>query len=129
MDEICEALCRKIISACNGQYGVFYEDELMEAIPDEENKTRETLEAALKTLVNGGYIDVKYARGSAFCLAGIRQYVAEQPVAEVETVQKGESAQEGDRARSFKSYIFYFAAAFAGSFVGGILGGLIASAF
>ncbi len=75
MEEICGALSNKLSEAA-GVYAVFYEDELLDVLP-EDARNRETLEAALKKLNNGGYIDVKYARGSAFCLSYLRPFEAE----------------------------------------------------
>jgi hypothetical protein len=74
MDEICEAIAAKIYNDTKGGYSIFYEDELFDEMPEGSDKNRETLEAALKRLVNGGFIDVKYARGNAFCVAGLKPY-------------------------------------------------------
>lgn len=120
MDEICEALTNKICSMAGNGYGIFYEDELLDAFPGDENKDRETLEAALKKLVKGGYIDVKYARGSAFCLLGIKKFEAPKELPEeIET----EAAVEANYDK--KLWAANFVAAFLGGAVGSIICGLI----
>lgn len=57
-----------------GGYKIIFEDEMLEAFP-EDFRTRETLEAALKKLSQDGCVDVKYVRGDAFCLAFLKDYL------------------------------------------------------
>lgn len=57
-----------------GGYKIIFEDEMLEAFP-EDYRTRETLEAALKKLSQDGCVDVKYVRGDAFCLAFLKDYL------------------------------------------------------
>lgn len=118
MEEICNALSAKLGESGTGVYTVFYEDELLDALP-EDVRNRDTLEAALKKLNNGGYIDVRYARGSAFCLSFIRPYVREKPEEKVETVQP---EQEEQPLPSFpkRAYLLLTLC----SFFGGLAGGL-----
>lgn len=97
---------------------MFYEDELLDVIPDDE-RTRETLEAALKKLVKCGCLDVKYAKGSAFCMAGLKQY--EPPTQEPAAPTPTRSERESDT----KFYITAFLLAFAGGALGSFLCGLI----
>ncbi len=78
VEELCRSICNKIFSSTREGYGIFYEDELLDILP-EENRTRETLEAVLKQLVNDGYAEVKYAKGNAFCIMGLKQYEEPEP--------------------------------------------------
>lgn len=118
MDEICTALSNKIYSCTREGYGIFYEDELMELLPDGE-RTRETLEAALKKLVKGGYLDVKYAKGSAFCMAGVKLY--EPPPEELTAPVPAACTPVADR----RAYLVAFAVSFLGGALGSFLCGLI----
>lgn len=115
MDEICTALSNKIYSCTREGYGIFYEDELLDALP-EGDRTRETLEAALKKLVNGGYLDVKYAKGSAFCMSGLKPYEAlpEEIAPSRPAVEATPDLSKG-----------LFALAFIISFLGGALGSFL----
>ncbi len=117
VEELCRLICNKIYSSTREGYGIFYEDEFLDILP-EENRTRETLEAALKQLVNGGYIEVKYAKGNAFCILGLNNY--EEPK-EVLPPVAVESAPKPHK----KFLAWIFAAAFAGGALGGIVTGLI----
>ena len=121
MEEICNALSAKLSEAGTGVFAVFYEDELLDALP-ETDRSRETLEAALKKLNNGGYIDVRYARGSAFCLSFIRPYVWEKPEEEMETVQP--EPQEIIIPKTPKKAYLLLGLC---SFLGGLVGGLCAA--
>ena len=121
MEEICNALSAKLSEIGTGVFAVFYEDELLDALP-ETDRSRDTLEAALKKLNNGGYIDVRYARGSAFCLSFIRPYVLEKPQEEkAETVQP--ETQEISSPATFKKAYLLLGLC---SFLGGLVGGLCA---
>ena len=75
MEEICTKLSAILCDAGMGGYKIFYEEELIDCLPD-NMRNRDTLEAALKNLNGGGYIDVKYARGSTFCIACLKKYEA-----------------------------------------------------
>jgi len=77
MDDICLALFNVLNEETKGGCGVFYEDELLEAIPA-DLRTRETLEASLKRLHGEGCIEVKYARGEAFCIEVKRQFMPQK---------------------------------------------------
>jgi len=118
MEEICNALSAKISETGTGVYAVFYEDELLDALP-EDARNRETLEAALKKLNKEGYIDVRYARGSAFCLSSVRPYVYEKPSEKVEA-DEIEQTQPHSPCRTKKTYLFIGLC----SFLGGLAGGL-----
>lgn len=119
MDEICEALSARIYSASNGGYSVFYEDELLEIFPSEDERNRETLEAALKKLIKCGCIDVKYAKNSAFCIAGYKKFSPPAPV----PVQ--EQPQDEERPDLKRIYLLSLVCGFAGSAVGAMIAGLI----
>lgn len=126
MDEIYRALCEKFAEADIGRYTVFYEDELLEVFPENE-RTRDALEAALTRLTNEGCIDVRYARGPAFCLAYLKPFTPPQDESDSaeEVTIKAEEARIADRKLTLK----VFAAAFFGSALGGgifaLIGGLI----
>jgi hypothetical protein len=115
MDEICEALATKIYTSSRGGYAIFYEDELFDEMPKAEDKTRETLEAALKKLSSGGFIEIKYARGNAFCMAGIKPYEKPEPEATTQIV-KGYEGVNHKKVLLYSSF---------GALVGGVLGGVI----
>lgn len=126
MDEIYRALCEKFAEADIGRYTVFYEDELLEVFPENE-RTRDALEAALTRLTNEGCIDVRYARGPAFCLAYLKPFTPPQDESDSaeEVTIKAEEARMADRKLTLK----VFAAAFFGGALGGgifaLIGGLI----
>ena len=126
MDEIYSALCEKFAEADIGRYTVFYEDELLEVFPENE-RTRDALEAALTRLTNEGCIDVRYARGPAFCLAYLKPFTPPQDESDSaeEVTIKAEEARIADRKLTLK----VFAAAFFGGALGGgifaLIGGLI----
>ena len=118
MEEICNALSAKLSEAGTGVYAVFYEDELLDALP-ENSRNRDTLEAAMNKLNNGGYIDVRYARGSAFCLSFLKPFVWSKPEEKVEEKQPV-AAEKISAVVSKRAYI----AVALCSFFGGLIGGL-----
>lgn len=126
MDEIYRALCEKFAEADIGRYTVFYEDELLEVFPENE-RTRDALEAAMTRLTNEGCIDVRYARGPAFCLAYLKPFTPPQDESDSaeEVTIKAEEARIADRKLTLK----VFAAAFFGGALGGgifaLIGGLV----
>lgn len=123
MDEIYCTLCDKFAEVSSGKYCVFYEDELLEVFPEDE-RNRDALEAALTRLSSEGCIDVKYARGSAFCLAYLKRFVPAEP----EEVAP-ETPSPVCTARPRALFLAVFAAAFLGGALGGgifaFIGGLI----
>lgn len=58
-------------------YKIFYGEELLQSLPQEARNAK-TLEGALQLLADGGYIDVKYARGDTFCIAALKEYCTPQ---------------------------------------------------
>jgi hypothetical protein len=120
MDEICEALANKIYAASCGAYAIFYEDELFEAFPDPDKKSRENLETALSTLSKLGYIDVKYAKGYAFCIAGLKR-------CETSAVNKITESQNKLPDNKYKLCLCLFLSALSGGLLGGLFGGLFAA--
>ena len=118
MEEICNALSAKLSEAGTGVFAVFYEDELLDVLP-ENDRSRDTLEAALKKLNNGGFIDVRYAKGSAFCLSYIRPYVLKKPEQEAEIIQP-ETQEISAPATPKKAYFLLGLCSFLGGLVGGL---------
>ena len=118
MEEICNALSAKLSEAGTGVFAVFYEDELLDALP-ENDRSRDTLEAALKKLNNGVYIDVRYAKGSAFCLSFIRPYVLKKPEEKDEIIQS-ETQEVTVPATPKKEYLLLGLCSFLGGLVGGL---------
>lgn len=124
MEEICTKLSASLCEAGMGGYKIFYEEELSECLP-ENMRNRETLEAALKHLSGGGYIDVKYARGSTFCIACLKKYEAPEARPEPETAPAvSESAKP---ALSRAAYIILSLSAFLGGAAGGCVAAAIAA--
>lgn len=123
MEELCKLICGKIYSSTREGYGIFYEDELLDILP-EDNRTREVLEAVLKQLVNGGNIEVKYAKGNAFCILGLKNYAERTAPSSPAAPAASEC-----RGKSFKEVALPVAAAFGGGILGGIIAGLITYAF
>lgn len=121
MEEICNALSDKLGEAGTGVYTVFYEDELLDVLP-ETSRNRDVLEAALKKLNNGGYIEVRYARGSAFCLSFLRPYVMEKTTEEIEEVS-GELIKDCAPCETSLTKSAYVLIGLC-SFFGGLLGGV-----
>lgn len=120
MDEICSALFSKLCEGGTGTYRIFYEDELLDEL-DGEVRNRETLEAALKRLLNEGCIDVKYARGDAFCIAAVKEFSPPPP-----PVEKKEEEplpviiRESPVQSHVKNYFWVMLSAFCGSLLGGL---------
>ena len=89
----------------------------MDILP-EELRIREALEAALKQLVNEGYIDVKYAKGNTFCILGLNNYKEAEDI----TAPPG-APQPVPVSKKIRALIF--AAAFTGGALGSAIIGLI----
>ncbi|MDE5765975.1 MAG: hypothetical protein K2I17_02255 [Clostridia bacterium] len=124
MEEICTNLSAQLCDAGTGGYKIYYEEELLDALP-EDMRNRETLEAALKNLTGGGYIDVKYARGSTFCICSFKKYepvVKEQPETE-ETTDTVEVLSAPSIPKKF--YAISALCAFAGGAVGGCVAAVL----
>lgn len=121
MEEICKSLSAAVYGTGKGGYKIYYEDDLLETLP-EDLRNRETLEAALKNLVAGGYLDVKYARGNVFCIAAVKKY---EPTPDPETEEKREPAPTATTVLTKKIYALIAASAAAGSAIGGCIGALI----
>ena len=123
MEEICTNLSAQLCDAGTGGYKIYYEEELLDALP-EDMRNRETLEAALKNLTGGGYIDVKYARGSTFCICSYKRYepvVKEQPA----PVEATAEIVSENTAPSIPKRFYAISALCA--FAGGTLGGCVAA--
>lgn len=123
MDEICIALSKKLSEVAENGYTIFFEDELLELIP-ENTRNRETLEAALKLLTSGGYIDVKYARGNAFCITSLKQYLPPETPEETAPLQV-EKIEKTEAYLPFFAYILVVFCAFFGGLAGSLIGAVL----
>lgn len=110
MDRICSAVFDRIHELSPaGRYVIIAEDEFFETFPEEEDKNYKELERALNVLKNGGFIDVKYARGNMYCVAPLKAY-EEQITTPVPS--------EGVKKRRID---MVFISAFAGSALGSLI--------
>lgn len=126
MEEMCTKLSALLCDAGTGGYKIFYEEELAECLP-ENMRNRETLEAALKNLNSGGYIDVKYARGSTFCIACLKKYEAPKSEITTETVPTESLTVKPTFSKStyFALSLFAFLGGAAGGCVAAVLGAVL----
>ena len=124
MEEMCCAISSLLCGDGVSGYKIYYEEELCEALPDSA-RNRETLEAVLKTLRNGGYIEVKYARGNAFCIKSLREFAPAPRVNEPENeAQKGNCPHTMPQLpKNFHLSVFLFS--FLGSTVAGCIFAII----
>lgn len=121
MDRICGAVLGRIHSLSPaGRYVIIAEDEFFEAFPDGCEATYEELDRALNVLKKNGYIDVRYSRGSLYCVAPLKEYVEEQPL----PPQNIPTPAEQKRIRKID---FVFFSAFAGGALGSIVTSVIAA--
>ena len=125
MEEICTSLSAVLCKDGKTGYRIYYEDELLDALP-EGVRNRETLEAALKNLQSKGYADVKYARGDAFCIAALNKYVAEENVPGVR--EACGNNEQPVPALPKKFYVLCAVCAFFGSAAGGFLAAVLGAA-
>ena len=120
MEDMCTKLSALFCDAGMGGYKIFYEEELLDCLPD-NMRNRETLEAALKNLNGNGYIDVTYSRGDTLFIACIKKYLA--PAAE----NKSEIAPVVcETVKPTFSKATYFALSLF-AFLGGAAGGCVAA--
>ena len=118
MDRICCNVLEKICSlAPMGRYTVISAEEFFESFPEDAENSQAELKKALKTLVAGGFIDVKYSDGEMFCAAPLKKYVPE-PEPHAPALQQ--TAEEPVKTRAAMP-------AFWGALAGGALGSLIIS--
>ncbi len=123
MEDMCTRLSAALSEAGIGGYKIFYEEELLDCLPD-NMRNRETLEAALKNLNGNGYIDVKYARGDAFCIACIKKYEAPAVEAKPEILPAAVEPMKQylSKATCFTLFLFAFLGGATGGFIAAILG-------
>lgn len=127
MDGICSAVLNKINALGGvGRYFVISSDEFFEAFPEGVRRDENELKRALKALVADGYIDIKYSSGNMYCVALLKNYIAEQPAppANDDTVDGFEDLYVPPQAQ--KSSLHAFWAAFAGGALGSAVVGVIA---
>ncbi|MDE7300762.1 MAG: hypothetical protein K2N47_01185 [Clostridia bacterium] len=120
MEEICKLLSERLREA-DGKYTVFYEDDLLDEIP-EDMRNRDTLEAVLKKLHTEGCIEVKYARGNAFCIAYKKPFETDE--GDKNTTVETTPALTAERADK-KQYLYVFLSAFFGGLLSGGICALI----
>lgn len=123
MDEICVELSAKLEDTASNGYEVFFEEELLEVIP-ENTRNRETLEAALKLLTSGGYIDVKYARGNAFCIRSLKPFTLPDIPEQTEILQP-EVECKTQAYMPFYIYLIVTLCAFLGGLAGTLIGAVL----
>ena len=117
MDRICGAVLNRIHSLSPaGRYLVIDEDELLEAFPDEAEKTFDELKRVLTTLCKGGFIDVKYSMGELYCIAPLKTYTEEPPAPE---------SVEAEPILTEEPKRFKIDAVLVSSFFGSILGSML----
>lgn len=115
MDEIYKALTDKIKES-GGAYGVYYEGELSDVFPDDKRDRSELLKA-LKVLSDGGYIDVRYAHGNAFCIAFLKDFEMKKESAPV----LSDDSKKYEYKPSVKALLSLCAAAFSGGLLSGAI--------
>lgn len=120
MEEMCTKLSALFCDAGMGGYKIFYEEELLDCLP-ESMRNRDTLEAALKNLSGGGYIDVRYARGNTFCIASRKKYEAAPAQNTPEVLPAENLAVQPALSKTTYLFLSLFA------FLGGAAGGCVAA--
>ena len=119
---MCTNLSALLCDAGMGGYKIFYEEELLDCLTD-GMRNRETLEAALKNLNGGGYINVKYARGSAFCIECLKKFEAPKQAEICETARS--VGVNTVQTLPKKTYIFLSLFAFLGGAAGGVVAAVL----
>ena len=123
METVCCAVLDKICSLAGfGRYVIFSEDELFEAFPEGVERDFGELKKTLKTLVNAGYIDLKYSGGDLYCIAPLKKYEPEpEPELLPEPIETVPEETQENAKKKFGLTPFFAA------FAGGALGSLITS--
>jgi len=126
MDRICSAVFDKISSlAPIGRYVIISDEEFCENFPEDAVKDGAEVKKALKTLINGGFVDLKYSGGNLYCVSPLaKQLPAEE--SEPEPEQKLPAVKS---ERTVSGNMLAFIAAFAGGAAGSFLVALIFSLF
>ncbi len=129
MDRICVAVLNKICSlAPLGRYVIISEDEFFEDFPEDAEKNETELKKALKNLVSGGFIDLRYSSGDLYCAASLKKYEPEPLPAPSACESAAETATVSETPQK-KRYLFTFLAAFFGGALGSVLAGIITAVF
>lgn len=116
MDGVCGAICDKLYALGGvGRFFIVSEREFLDAFPEGAEKSEEQLKKALKTLCDGGYVDIRYSGGGMYCVSLVKTY---QPAEERPLPQR----QKNDQTR-------LFFAALAGGALGGIITALVSLVF
>jgi len=78
MDRICGSVLNKINSLASlGRYVIISEDEFYESFPEDADRSDSELKRAIRFLLSGGFIDVKYSGGNMYCVAPLKKYLPE----------------------------------------------------
>ncbi len=129
MDRISVAVLDKICSlAPLGRYVIISEDEFFDNFPEDSEKSDTELKKALRTLVSGGFIELRYSSGNLYCAAPLKKYEPEPeplPSPCEKTVETVYVKEEPKKKRGFLSFL----AAFCGGALGSVIAGLIAAVF
>ena len=128
MEEMCCAVSRLLCGDGVNGYKIYYEEDLFEVLP-EDTRNRETLEAVLKNLRNGGYIEVKYARGNAFCIKSVREFVPAPKQDEPENTVKESNCPPTMAQLPKNFYLSVCLLSFLGSLVAGCIFAIIYAIF
>jgi hypothetical protein len=116
MDELCFALSQKIWQNGENAYNIFYIDELYDFLPEGSSRDKSTLISALQLLASGGYIDIKYARGDAYCIMPLKQYPAPTIPVPAEIKKKN---------NTILKYVVYLAIIYAVNLLAALTAGII----
>lgn len=129
MDRICVAVLDKICSlAPLGRYVIISEDEFFENFPEDAEKSETELKKALRNLVSGGFIDLRYSSGDLYCAAPLKKYEPEPLPALSPSESAAETVIKSEAPKKIH-YLFAFLAAFFGGALGSVVAGLITAAF
>lgn len=125
MDRICIGILDKICSLSSlGRYTVISEEEFLESFPEGTEKDGAELKKALKILIAGGYVDLKYSDGELYCVSPLKKYEAP---AEPEPLPPAEAPPETIAPAGPVNAAAKLIAVFFAAFAGGAAGSLIIS--
>lgn len=114
-----KAVFDKISEACRGGgYAIMDGEELADAVQDGGRHSKEEIEASLKNLQGGGFIDIKYARGGTYCVTALKLRPPEETIEPQDEKEPSPTVVEvKERVNSFAAAM-YALAAFLGAAAG-----------